>query len=603
MNDKIGSIYKDPWTYANTISVDELADTLRQLSYYYYNTNKSLVSDEIFDILHDQLAERDPKNPFLSEVGAKIIKEKVKLPYFMPSLDKIKPDKAEKLVLFSEKFSGPFVVSDKMDGVSGLLIKKKEEVFLYTRGDGTYGQNISHLIKSINIDPRVMISLPEDMAIRGELIISKKNFHMIEDRFSNARNTVSGQVVSKKYDVEVAALIDFVAYNIIHPLYNVHKQMLELGKVKGLTVVPWKLHKEVSLELLQGILLERKKKTLYEIDGIVISDASNTYDNSEDNPDYAFAFKMNTDSATVKVIDILWSASKHGLLKPRVQIPETLLGGVNIQYITAYNAKYVVDNKLGPGSVIRVIRSGDVIPKIEEIVHGTKAKLPNVEYKWSGTDIILSVLKGNNNIIIKQLVSFFKILDVPYLSEGIITKLVHNGYKKVIDIISAKAEDLYKIEGLGKLSVDKIMTNIKSAFEKTSMARLMAASGLFGRGIGERKIVELMNEGLVGTNTEKQYKENMEEFNTFYKKLEAVIALPGTKKKMILNKNAVTYVFTGFRDKDLKERLEKKGNIVADSFSKHGTNILVVKNINDTSRKIELAKKKGIKILALKNIL
>ena len=36
-----------------------------------------------------------------------------------------------------------------------------------------------------------------------------------------------------------------------------------------------------------------------------------------------------------------------------------------------YTAKFIVDNKIGPGAQVEIIRSGDVIPKIEKVIKMT----------------------------------------------------------------------------------------------------------------------------------------------------------------------------------------------------------------------------------------
>src|ERR1700744_2630035 len=119
---KIDDIIKNPKKYATAVDVTELEKTLRYLSNKYYNTGKSVVSDEIFDLLKDVLKERDPANPFLGEIGAPINKSKVKLPFPMGSLDKIKPETKE-LEKWINKYEGPYVLSDKLDGTSAQFYK------------------------------------------------------------------------------------------------------------------------------------------------------------------------------------------------------------------------------------------------------------------------------------------------------------------------------------------------------------------------------------------------------------------------------------------------------------------------------------------------
>ena len=55
-----------------------------------------------------------------------------------------------------------------------------------------------------------------------------------------------------------------------------------------------------------------------------------------------------------KILDIIWQASKHGALKPRILIESVIIGGVTINYLTGHNARYIKDNVLGPGAIIKL---------------------------------------------------------------------------------------------------------------------------------------------------------------------------------------------------------------------------------------------------------
>src|SRR3990172_7165135 len=195
MSNKIGDISKnakeiliDPYKFANNISIDELVETLKQLSYYYYQTDEPLIPDSTYDLLRDVLEERDPDNEYLKAVGAPIDKNKVELPYPMASLNKIKPT-TDALTNWKMNYKGPYVLSDKLDGVSGLLYKKDNKFKLYTRGDATTGQDITHLIPYLLKDKYKPGKIPNGTAIRGEIVMSKKNFDTIKDKYKNARNT------------------------------------------------------------------------------------------------------------------------------------------------------------------------------------------------------------------------------------------------------------------------------------------------------------------------------------------------------------------------------------------------------------------------------
>ena len=127
----------------------ELENIIIYASNKYYNTDSPVLSDTDFDFLIDTVKKKYPKSNILNNIGAKIInKNKVKLDYWLGSMNKFK-DSSNKLELWNNKYKPPYYISDKLDGVSALLIYDKD-ILLFTRGDGQEGQNISHLLKYIN---------------------------------------------------------------------------------------------------------------------------------------------------------------------------------------------------------------------------------------------------------------------------------------------------------------------------------------------------------------------------------------------------------------------------------------------------------------------
>jgi NAD-dependent DNA ligase len=646
--DTVAEILDSPDKYARGATIIKLVDVLKKLSDYYYNTGESLISDEIYDILKDVLEERDPTNKYLAEIGAPIVKskDKVKLPYFMPSLDKIKPE-SDALDKWKKKYKGPYTLSDKLDGVSGLLIKKNDgNTKLYTRGDGVKGQDISYLLPHIiSTKGNKLKNIPKGTAIRGELIISKKDFKKISGELKNARNAVAGLVNSKTVPMNVAKITTFIGYSVIYPIYD-HKTQLEKIKEWNLHSVHYKNVEKIddlTNDNLSEYLKERRNDSTYEIDGIVVTDSSKAYTLAENkNPLHSFAFKtvLTDQIAEVTVLDVEWNISKDGYLKPRVKVTPVDLSGVTIEYATAFNGKFVEDNVLGPGAVIKLIRSGDVIPHIMEVLKpsaSSKPKMPDVPYKWTktGVDILSKDMNGKqkDSLVIKQLTYFFKTLGVKFISEGIITKLVENGYDTLVKILEAgdTVEDLYDIDGIGDKLVDKIYNNVDNAFKTTTLERLMAASGIFGRGFGVRKnklittaypnimrqkwandrdklfdkIMEI--EGF-DTITATQFADNFKKFKKFFHILDKLVDIKHLKtikkkSKKDSKKNKLEgkkIVFTGFRDADLEQKIEDNDGKITGSVS-NNTDILIYANTDvakDTS-KYKKAKTLGIKMMTV----
>jgi len=554
----------------------------------------------------------------------------------MGSLDKIKPDTGA-LAKFIKKYKGPYVMSDKLDGVSGLFVKKKNTFKLYTRGDGEYGKDVSHLIPYVISSNIKLNDIPLHSAIRGEFIISKNNFEKIKNDFKNARAVVSGLINSKKYSKKIAKLTEFIAYAVIYPKFKQDQQMEQL-KVWNFPAVAYEIKNKISNDYLSEYFSTRRKTSAYDIDGIVVIDNGKIYKHENKNPSYGFAFKkvLTDQIAEVTIVDVEWNLTKDGYLKPRIQVDTVVLGGVEINYTTGFNAKYIFDNKLGPGAVVKLVRSGDVIPYILEIIKPSangKPKMPDISYKWNktGVDIIVKDIHSaaHDNIIVKQMLYFFKTLKVKHISEGIIRKLVNNGYNSIFKLLSANREELHDIDGLGVRVIDKIYDNFYEAINSSTLYRLMAASGQFGRGFGvkrlklitdaypniikkkwdkykiKNKVVELEGFDIL---TAKQFANNFNKFLDFFNHMKNYINLDhllnskSTKSSNIFENQKI--VFTGFRDKNLEEYVENNGGKISGNVSKNTTLVVYVQpEGKPVSSKLKKAKLLNIDLMTKDNFI
>ena len=623
-------VINDPYNKAMAMSVSKLVELLNQLTQSYYSTSQSLVSDATYDLLRGVLASRDPKNKFLQQVGVPISKDMVPLPYPMGSLEKIKPE-TDALEKWIKLYKGPYVLSDKLDGIAGLLHKHNGKFKLYTRGDTNSGQDVTHLLPYIltKYDPH---KLPEGCAIRGEIIMSKDNFEKVKDKYKNARNTISGLVNAKHFSTIVANLTEFIGHGIINPPHLPSTQM-KLLEEWGFPCVNYIESSSISNETLSDMLQVRRKDSKYDIDGIVVTDSSSIYQNVPDIPEHSFSFKMVlTDQIAESIVQyVKWTVSKHGYIKPVVVINPVNVSGVTITNITANNAKYVVDNVLGPGSIIKLVRSGDVIPKIMEVItvsSNGKPQLPDMNYEWNNThvDIIVTNVddQTKKDMIVKKLASFFDVMNVKYLSEGIITKLVDHGYDNVFNIINADVDELSKIDGLGLTILKKVYENIRVSFEIATLPQLMAASGIFGRGAGVRKlsaitnaypnILELSTTGLkdkivkldgFSDASAKKFVASLPEFKDFFNKLESLKTISVGQLKIVQDKKEGKFsgkevVFTGPRNKELEDYIKKEGGTVSESVKKTTHMLLYDSDAQKTTSKYVKAKKMGILMMTHK---
>jgi len=486
------------------LSLEELTAMLQEAIDNYYISDlkeNSILTDNEYDILREHILKKDPTNALANDQQTQIAdnSSKVKLPYEMWSMDKIKPD-TNALTKFKEKFKGPYVISAKVDGVSALYSTESGTPNLYKKGDGKYGFLINHII------PYLKLPTQKNITLRGELIIKEKTFEeKYKDKFANSRNFISGIVNRKKLtqaEKEILKDIDFVAYEVIMPQNlkpsEQYNKLLELNTitVKNIQSITYS---ELTNDYLSNNLLDFRANYEYTIDGIICID-DNIHPRESKNPEHAFAFKMVlTDQVLeAKVLDVLWAASKDGLLKPRVQFEPVQIGGVTITYATGINARFIVDNNIGLGALVRLTRSGNVIPKITEvIVPAQKPIMPNVdeyEYVWNETnvDLILVNVKADPRVAIKSIAKFFKELEVDGLGEANIEKIIASGANSIPKIVNASVEDLMKVEGFKEKMATKIHTSIAKQLAKASIAKIAGASNIFGRGFGEKSVSQIL---------------------------------------------------------------------------------------------------------------
>ena len=600
------------------LNEETIMEIISQANDAYYNSNNPLLTDNEFDIVKEYAETKYEQNEILQKIGAPVGRNKVELPFNMPSMDKIKPD-TNVLTKWKNKYNGPYVLSCKLDGVSGLYTTQGITPKLYTRGDGKIGQDISHLIPHLKL-PKV-----KNVVVRGEFIIKKQTFDQkYKHSFANPRNMVSGIINSKQVDKKINDL-DFVAYEMIVPSLKPSSQMKKLEEL-SFQVVQHTSQKDITNEYLSSILIDWRTNYMYEIDGIIVGD-DHIYPRTNKNPEHAFAFKMviSDQVAEAKVVDVEWNVSKTGYLKPRVEIEPIRLGGVTIKHATGFNGNFIESNKIGVGAVIEIIRSGDVIPYIKSVITpAEKAQMPTVPYKWTTTniDIMIDNMETNEVLQEKRITNFFTTLEVESLSSGNVKRLMKAGYNSIPKILRMSKQDFSKVEGFKEKMAEKVHSGIQNKVKNASLVQIMVASNTLGRGLGEKKLTPIMNTfpNILTSSESKQSKvsklqtingigkenansfvENMDAFMKFLKdtKLEYKLSAkpPSPSPQQSVNKNHPLYgkkvVMTKVRDAEIIAALKNNGGELVDNVKK-GILAVVTKNTQEVSNKINKAKEMNI---------
>lgn len=642
------SIKNQPIDIIDNINID-LENTLLSLTEYdkkilidflneeYYNNGKTYVSDQIYDYIVDHVEKQ--------HTTIKVEKNMVKLPYYMGSLNKIKPSN-EEFYKWIYKYKGPYIIGYKLDGQSGLLYKDKlsNSFKLFTKGNGYYGKDISFCIKYLanyNNIKKIFDKINYGDAVRGELIMSKVNFNKIKSEMSNPRNAVCGMLNSKTLDTNLIKnikLIDFVAYGYLSENTIKISDQLEFLDKNHFDTVDYNLFSKINLEDLSVNLITGRTEYKYIIDGLVVIDDSQIYEIIDgENPRYGFAYKqiLTDQRAESVVVDVEWKISKDGYLKPRIKIDEVEIAGSKINYVTAHNAKYIYDNNIHVGTLISIIKSGDVIPYITDIKNldenkNINPKMPvDIEYEWTetGVDIIAININEDNQkeIISQKIYKFFSNLDVKFMGEKTVIKFIENGYDNIIKIIIFCNEQNVTCDFMSILMINKMKENINEMLKNVKIYELMGSCEMFNRGIGIRKCKLIFDEypnfinmylkldknklldkiiSISGFEelTATKIVENFNKFYDFYNNINDIKIKYNlvTSNEVSISNELIKYkgkniVFSGFRDAVLKTKLEEVGANIKTSISKNTDYVFTKENTN--SSKLDKAIELGIEII------
>jgi DNA ligase (NAD+) len=612
-------INENPQNIINKYSIKQIDLILKEAEKLYYEGN-SKISDEIYDFILESIQKKGYKKERIgTQLSQKVNKEK--LPQYMGSMDKVKPDDSSLRIWF-EKYKSNYIVSDKLDGISGLLCYfSSNNIKLFTRGDGNYGQNISAIIPYLKLGNMKNINYP--IYFRGELIISKNNWKYFKDKYSNPRSAVIGIITKEKgIEKELLKKIDFIVFDVyINNEKLTPLQQLEFSKKNNFNTVHFKYYKNLNKNILSEILIDRRKNSPYEIDGIIVSENKYYEPIKEGNPKYQVAFKMVIDDQKTEttVIGIEWNVSKDFILKPIVLINPVNIGGSIIKRVSGYNARFIVENGIGIGAKVIVIKSGDVIPKIIEVIKRVdKVILPEEKWYWNETkvDIILED-KNSDEAEIQKIIYFFNEIGVPEFKEGLIRKVYSNGYNTINKILQISVNDLLKINGIQSKTANKIFNNIQVYYQNADINKIIAGLNCLGSGFGVKKIkiitskipyfgknkIEKLERKLIGLSgfSDKTIKKVVDNYeNCLIKLKEMPEKRNEIKSKIKINKNLNNkkIVFTGFRDQELEDLIINSGGIVQSKIN-NITDYLIARDKNEDSTKLKDANKLGIKIVSI----
>ena len=620
-----------------------------------YRAGKPEISDSDYDKLVEELRNLDPNNEWFSHIEPAAVEasRKRKLPIPMKSLDKVK--NIRQLMTWATSLGLPqqqeMVIMPKYDGLSLLYNEETKEA--YSRGGiENEGQDCTKHAHAACIEP---IGYPQLHYTYGELVFSTnnwdtyfkgKNSELTGNPYKSPRNTVAG-FLNRDTPTNMLSHTTFARYGTDMESLKHYQRFsallaeLEYPKngIYHFMVLPLK---NINEELLAQMFEEWRKE--FYIDGIVIYinnvalwETIGRHQTSG-NPMYAIAYKHPdfTDAFETTVLGVNWKVSKSGALKPVVKIDMVDTGDCNMENPTGYNAGWLSDHCIAPGAKILVTRSGGVIPKILSTIELPTAEesramwddiatCPHCGAPTAWDDSMIEIKCTNSHCRgrkLAKIVFFYNICGAENMGEETLSKIFDAGFDSIPLMLQVRGTDLMRLEGFGDAVIDNVLNNNQRILKGMEMSTLMHASDCF-KGIGAvkaRSIIDNMTaeerKNLYNFTWETPSKyeyslmsKTMQAFNRgilyFFAFLDktGIPVLPYKREEEIDGPcSGINVCMTGFRDKELEDKIVSMGGKIASGVSKKTTH-LIVADKNSSSSKMEKAMKLGTKIMTISEFL
>jgi len=514
--------------------IAKLREEIRRHDYHYYVEDRPAIADEAYDKLYRELARLEEDHPDLVAEDSPTQRVAGQPQSRFPTVEHAAPmlslesDQDEvALRRFDERlrkglgadFPVRYVLEPKLDGLSVELVYEGGVLArASTRGDGRKGEGITPNIRTIaNVPLRLRSgrgTVPRFLAVRGEAIMFSAAFDKLNEKllaagkepFANPRNAAAGSLRQLDPQITASRPLHFYAYDILLSEgveeAGIRSQWEALGALRewGLTVnerITRAATVDEALAYHRGIEAERDDLG-YEIDGIVLKlddlEARQKVGFTSRFPRWAFAFKFPPRKELTRILSILPSVGRTGVVTPVALMLPVEIGGVTVARATLHNREEVQRKDVREGDRVRVQRAGDVIPQVIERIEepdrerGPEWRMPEV-CPSCGTPLIergpFTVCPNSFECpaqLAGRIVHFASrdALDVEGLGDETAKLFVSLGLvRQLPDLFELRQEQLVELEGFAEKSASNLVAALKEA-SHTELARF-----LYGLGIPE----------------------------------------------------------------------------------------------------------------------
>jgi DNA ligase (NAD+) len=420
----------------------------------------------------------------------------------------------ERIRDFLGEESVAYVVEPKLDGLSIELVYEDGGLLrAATRGDGVRGEDVTANVRTIRALPLRLrdeeVSVPRRLALRGEVAIPTAAFAELNERlinegkepFANPRNSAAGSIRQLDPGLAAERPLEVFVYDVLAV------DGAEFGVQMAVrdALAAWGLPLARRVELVHGVdqvleyfaALEADRDDLpVEVDGCVIKlndiPARAELGTTSHHPRWAFAYKFAPRVEVTRVLSIVPSVGRTGVVTPIAFMEPVQIGGVTVSRANLHNPEEVARKDIREGDLVRVQRAGDVIPQVVERIEeddrerGEPFRMPGVcpscgtELVPIGPKIFCPNVFGCAAQLAGRIRHFASRigLDIEGLGEETARQFVAEGVvARLPDIFELTTDRLVELEGFAETSA----TNLVNAIERASQTELSRL--LYGLGI------------------------------------------------------------------------------------------------------------------------
>ncbi|MBQ1338959.1 MAG: NAD-dependent DNA ligase LigA [Thermoguttaceae bacterium] len=527
--------------------IKELSEEIRRCDRLYFVENAPDVADHEYDYLVKELKRLEKEFPELvlptsptQRVGEKLEgkAEVVRHDVPMLSIENVynEGELREFVAAAQKKTDKPlaWVCELKIDGIAASLhYENRELVRALTRGDGTFGEDITANVRTIRDVP---LSLPEDapdrLEVRGEIYMTNDNLARINNMeyeraraagrefkpYANPRNLASGTIKQRDPAVCAERRLQFFAHSTgTDPgaVAPTHFEFMRKLREYGFSTAPLINRLPNFEEALAYVheMQERLHELDFEVDGIVMKvDDFKTREEigaTSKFPRWIIACKFEKYEAQTKVNDIVVQIGKSGVATPVAELEPVEIAGTTVARATLHNAEEIARKDVRVGDAVVVEKAGKIIPHVVRVETYLRSETdPPKPYEFP--DVCPScgspLRKDADTVFIRcvnpecpaqfrERLAYFaskEAMDIdgvgPSLVERLTTplpgSLLGDGSRLVrsfADLYSLTVEDLARLEGIQKKSAGNIVDAIQGS-KTRGPARLLNALSIAGVG-------------------------------------------------------------------------------------------------------------------------